>query len=69
MRKRIINVQQFNSNKAIRVLSELFEISFNVVKCYYFRYKECIKTTKFHLSQIARVSNELEFINDVNLCY
>jgi len=50
-------------NPIVRVLSELYEISYNVTLVYYRRYNQSIPTTKMHLSRIQRTGYELEIIN------
>lgn len=51
------------NQRIIRVLSELYEISYEVVRAYYYRFNENVGVVKLHLSRIYRTGNELEIIN------
>lgn len=51
------------AQRIIRLLSEIYEIGYNVVRKYYYRFNENVNVTKLHLSRIYRVGNELEIIN------
>ena len=51
------------AQRIIRLLSEIYDISYAVVRTYYYRYGEDLATTKLHLSRIYRVGNELSIIN------
>lgn len=51
------------AQRIIRVLSELYEISYNVVRYYYYQFKEDTRVVKLHLSRIYQVGNELLIIN------
>ena len=66
MRPRINSLKVEVSTQAqriIRLLSEIYEVSYNVVRVYYYRYGENTDMVRLHLSRIYRTGNELEIIN------
>lgn len=65
-RPRINSLKVDESTQAQRIiglLSEIYEVSYKVVKVYYYRYNEKTKVTKIHLNRIYQTGNELEIIN------
>lgn len=49
--------------RIIKVLSELYEISYMVVRHYYYAYNQNTSVVKLHLNRIYTVGNELSIIN------
>lgn len=65
MRARInqpINVATQNQ-RIIAALSQIYEIPYNTVRAYYYRYNEQICVTRMHLNRIYVTGNELSIIN------
>lgn len=55
--------QKTQAERIIRLLSELYEIGYSVVRTYYYRYGEDLVVTKLHLNRIYQTGNELAIIN------
>lgn len=49
--------------RIIKVLSELYEISYAVVRHYYYAFNQNTQVVKIHLNRIYQVGNELAIIN------
>lgn len=61
-RVRIVS-QKNQAERIIRLLSELYEIGYSVVRTYYYRYGEDLAVTKLHLNRIYQTGNQLAIIN------
>jgi len=51
------------AQRIIRALSLIYEISYSVVRSYYYMFGEDVRVVKIHLNRIYQVGNELEIIN------
>lgn len=69
MRKSKLQSGKTVFNRVTRILSEIYGINEAIVMHYYNRYDKNVSVVKLHLSRINQAGHELEFINDVNLCY
>lgn len=50
-------------NRFVRVLAELYDMSYAVVNAYYHRFNRDVQLTKFHLNRIMVTGHELESTN------
>jgi hypothetical protein len=49
--------------RIIKAMSELYEISYRVVRYYYYHFGGNTQVTKLHLNRIYQTGNELSIIN------
>jgi hypothetical protein len=67
MRNRITTIDTATqAQRIIRVLSELYDISYAVVRAYYYRYQENVQATKLRLNLIYQTGLELEQLEIIN---
>jgi hypothetical protein len=60
---RLVVDESTQAQRIIRLLSEIYEIGYNVVRVYYYRYNQKVNVVKLHLNRIYQIGNELSIIN------
>jgi len=56
-------------NRFVRVLAELYDMSYHAVLHHYNNFNRDVKVTQLHLKRIVSAGHQLDFIDDINLSY